>query len=381
MDLVRESCFGDRPSFMPADVSTAGAGGDPESSSQSQTVDHTPKDEKHPAEVAAEALAAKFQMQEGYISNGGDLGSETLTLQEAFSRVAEMPKCKGFSIMGPPPKPDEDVLVYFKDKWEVYVDEAQTWTSYRYDAAEVQASVASSESEGQSQVSGSNARAGRIGAGNVGQGNVNVLELGRGVNAITMPWGLALDSDEHVLWGPVLFETELWRSCWLTSRGIFNFRRPSALVAITSRRLVVVRYRTQGSLACMGIMHKAVVESVACVPLKWISGFNISETFTQQRAVITKKLADCCCLPSTSSTLTVQIMTNAGFGKTYLGALTVEQTAIPRTLDCQCYFESDKIIELRRWLGNLALFYYAAEDTPLALDLFTCEGGRGVAPS
>lgn len=326
-------------------------------------------------------LAAKFQKHAGYIPSGGDLGSETMTVQEAFARVLEMPTCQGFSILGSPKEEGEEVLVYFKNKWEVYVDEAQAWTSYRFAAAAPQpTSTSNSSLNGSSR--GSQANPGQINAGVIGNGNVNILEMGRGVNAITMPWGLALDSDERVLWGPVLFETELWRAlpAWMCCQGIFNSRRPSALVAITSRRLVVVRYRVLGSLACMGIQHKAAVESVACVPLKWISGFNISETYTQQRAVITKKVADCCCLPSTSSQLSVQIMTNAGFGKTYLGALTVEQTAIPRTLDCQCYFESDKIVELRRWLGNLALFYYQTEDT-LALDLFTCEGGRGVAPS
>merc|ERR1712045_718283 len=116
-----------------------------------------------------------------------------------------------------------------------------------------------------------------------------------------MPWGLTLEHDERVLWGPVLFERELWRVPWLCGQRCSNNRRPSALVVITSRRFAVVRYNQIGSLACFGWCIRSRVDSVACVPLKWVLGFSINETFADQRAIAAQVLSALCCLPSVSS--------------------------------------------------------------------------------
>merc|ERR1712039_170055 len=61
--------------------------------------------------------------------------------------------------------------------------------------------------------------------------------------AATQQWGLALASDEKVLWGPCLFHEELLRWCRCPQRRrskVTNLKSPTALVTITDRRLVIM---------------------------------------------------------------------------------------------------------------------------------------------
>lgn len=267
------------------------------------------------------------------------------------------------------------IEIFFKDKWDLYVHEEEAWTSYKLKDDEDE----ESQGEVMNHAMTEDRERARVESANVGTGHkINVLEFNKDYNTVNMPWGLALDKDEKVLWGPVLFEMELLRSCL---RGRVNFRRPSALVVITSRRLAVVRFRNNfNCLGCFGVCNKAVVESLACVPLKMVLGFAISEKFQLSKAIMARCINKLCCLPNTSSDLEIKIMTNAGFGKTYLGSLTIPQKLLPRASETKCYFEEQKVLELRRWLGNLALFYYDDVET-LALDLWKCRDGRGWWPA
>jgi hypothetical protein len=142
--------------------------------------------------------------------------------------------------------------------------------------------------------------------------------------------------------------------------------------------MAVVQYRNLSSAACFAYCHRAYVESVACIPLKWVLGFSISENFANQNNLASRVLSGLCCLPDVASNLRIKIMTNAGFGKVYLDPMTITQRSLPRTTEPRCYFEEEKVVELRRWLGNLALFYYeneAGEKT--GLDLWKCEAPEG----
>jgi len=318
-------------------------------------------------------LERQFEKHNGYISGGCDTLVETMTIQEAMQRCLALPDCEGFSFRGVPS--EEPVRVYFKGKWDLFVHAEETWTSFRF--------LPPGDNDNQAEFGHAqtvnNRMQGRVSNGKVANRRVNVLHFAQQVNALNLPWGLTLEHGERVLWGPVLFENDLWRAPWIFGRRCNNNKRPSALVVITSRRLAVVRYTNVGSLACFGWCYRSCVETVACVPLKWVLGFSINETFANQRAVAAQFLSSLCCLPSIASDLHIRIMTNGGFGKAYLGPLTISQTMLPRTAKPKCFFEEEKIIELRRWLGNLALFYYECEaGVPMALDLWRCEARDGL---
>jgi len=252
----------------------------------------------------------------------------------------------------------------------------EIWTSYRYVPLDNRESKVAMK-----RMHTVNAREeARISDGQLGNRRVQVLQFNQQVKALNVPWGLSLDHDERILWGPVLFETDLWRLGCL-GRRCTNNRRPSSLVVITSRRLAVVRYSSVSQLGCFGWCRKPQVETVACVPLKWVLGFSINETFVNQKAAAAQCLSSFFCLPKVASEMNIRIMTNAGFGKAYLGPLTIKQRLLPRVQNPKCSFEDDKIVELRRWLGNLALFYYECEDNKrMALDLWRCDSKDG-APS
>jgi len=64
----------------------------------------------------------------GYISGGGDIHTEEMTLEDAKKKAAELPACCGFCFQG-----DESagpVSVYFKDKFDN--TESSEWTSYSF---------------------------------------------------------------------------------------------------------------------------------------------------------------------------------------------------------------------------------------------------------
>jgi hypothetical protein len=194
------------------------------------------------------------------------------------------------------------------------------------------------------------------------------------------PWGLVLDDDEIALWGPVLYEQEIWRP-WCCPNSRKGMRAKKTLVTITTRRLVVVQFENWGPLACCGICYFSRISSVSVVPLRWVLGFFIAEEFSLRRAMLTRLIGNLCCWPNNVSTLTVKILTNAGLGKVFLSSLYVTQQCLPRGATPQSAFEDDKVLELRRWLGNLALFFVQL-DNPHArrepIDLFPC--AHGLAP-
>jgi len=188
-------------------------------------------------------------------------------------------------------------------------------------------------------------------------------------------WGLVLAPDERALWGPCLFEEEVMRAWCPHCRGARNRRRPSTLVTITDRRLVVIQYRSVGPLCCGGIFHRAPVDNVSIVPLKNILGFSIEENFSMQQSVVARKLARVFCRPISESSLKVKVLSNGGLGKVYLDALSVRQRALPLFLNPPCNFEEDKVLELRRWLGNVALFFAEGKVSKPVLELWRCERG------
>ncbi|OLQ11694.1 putative E3 ubiquitin-protein ligase HERC1 [Symbiodinium microadriaticum] len=170
-------------------------------------------------------------------------------------------------------------------------------------------------------------------------------------------WGLVLAPEERLLWGPCLFEEEVFRAWFPHRRGARNLRRPSTLATITDRRLIVIQYRSVGPLCCGGVCHRAPVDSVSIIPLKNILGFCVEEHFSLQQAMLARLLSRVCCRPLSESSLTVKVLSNAGLGKVYLGAMSVKQRVLPLHADPACNFEEDKVLELRRWLGNVALFF------------------------
>lgn len=173
-------------------------------------------------------------------------------------------------------------------------------------------------------------------------------------------WGLVLAAGERVLWGPCLFDEEvLVGFCCQARRSIR--RRPSAAVTITDRRLVILQFHSWGTLHCRGLCHRTLLTSLAVVPLRWVLGFCIEESFSVQQAALARMLGRCCCRSNSTSELTVRVLTNAGLGKIYLSTLSARQRVLPRAVDPPCNFEEEKVLELRRWLGNVALFFGSEE--------------------
>eukprot|EP00435_Cladocopium_sp_Y103_P047381 s677_g13.t3 len=194
-------------------------------------------------------------------------------------------------------------------------------------------------------------------------------------------WGLVMAPGEKPLWGPCLFEEEVFRACCPQRRGARNRRRPASLVTFTDRRLIVIQYRSVGPLCCGGICHRAPVDNVSIIPLKNVLGFSVEERFSMQRAMIVKLMAKACCRPMSESFLCVKVLSNAALGKVYLDSLSVRQRVLPLFADPPCNFEEDKVLELRRWLGNVALFFSGASEKVSqrpVLELWRCE--RGLAP-
>lgn len=186
-----------------------------------------------------------------------------------------------------------------------------------------------------------------------------------------------LDEGEKALWGPTLYEDEVWLPCCCPSRRQ-GLKCPSTLVTITNRRLAVVQFEGLGPLGCFGICRRSYITSVSVVPLRWVLGFCIEETFSLQRAMFARILGHCMCWPSNKSRLTIKSLTNAGLGKVYLSSLYVTQTLLPRGVQARSAFEDDKVLELRRWLGNVALFFVELDDPKrkkIAIELYRCVNG------
>jgi len=210
---------------------------------------------------------------------------------------------------------------------------------------------------------------------------LGVLPLITQVAIRNEPWSLVLDKDEICLWGPTLFEDDIWvPACCPNKRA--GFKAPTTLVTITNRRLAVVQFGYSGSISCGAICFRSFIESVTVVPLRWVLGFCIEETFALQRAMFTRLLGQCCCWPSNESRLVIKILTNAGLGKVFLNSLDVRQKLLPFGLRPRSAFEDDSVLELRRWLGNVALFFVELDDPnrkKIHIELWRC--AHGLAPS
>lgn len=177
-------------------------------------------------------------------------------------------------------------------------------------------------------------------------------------DARTEAWGLSITDGERILWGPTHFEQEVLRPwCCACRRRAPLLRRPSALVALTDRRLAVISFEHTGPMWCWRFCGRTHIASVAVVPLCFVLGFCIEEAFSVQRSFAARFLGKLCCEALSESALVVRVLTNAGLGKNYIKTLQVRQRSLPRSSEAACTFEEDKILELRRWLGNVALHF------------------------
>merc|ERR1712039_404625 len=79
--------------------------------------------------------------------------------------------------------------------------------------------------------------------------------------------------------------------------------------------------------------------------------------FSMQKAMLVRMIGTCFYRPLSQSNLIIRVLTNAGLGKIYLSSLFIRQFMMPFGLDPNCHFEEAKVLELRRWLGNVALFF------------------------
>merc|ERR1712032_162582 len=73
-------------------------------------------------------MASQFQKYRGFISHGGDICREQLTLVDAMEKASRTPNCMGFCFKGP--VTDGVVEVLFKDKWD-NMHGSKEWTSFR----------------------------------------------------------------------------------------------------------------------------------------------------------------------------------------------------------------------------------------------------------
>ena len=74
-----------------------------------------------------------FTTYSACIKSGGDIHKEVMTVEQAKHKCRElMPGCNGFTHQGG--ETSAPVMIWFKDKWQVYVDPEDTWTSYLIEA-------------------------------------------------------------------------------------------------------------------------------------------------------------------------------------------------------------------------------------------------------
>eukprot|EP00928_Gymnodinium_smaydae_P034531 TRINITY_DN24445_c0_g1_i1.p1 TRINITY_DN24445_c0_g1~~TRINITY_DN24445_c0_g1_i1.p1 ORF type:complete len:681 (-),score=86.45 TRINITY_DN24445_c0_g1_i1:510-2552(-) len=77
----------------------------------------------------------EFSYRNGFISRGGDLHKETMTVEEAKQKCEELPGCKGFCHRGA--VTSDPVEILFKDKWDNTVG-SNIWTSYKITASRLE---------------------------------------------------------------------------------------------------------------------------------------------------------------------------------------------------------------------------------------------------
>jgi hypothetical protein len=82
------------------------------------------------------AVDAKYSYVEhnGYLEEedeSSNIHVATLTFEGAQRWCDGHSKCRGFTHIGGPIKPSDDVEFFFKDMWSLAVDEEEQWTSYK----------------------------------------------------------------------------------------------------------------------------------------------------------------------------------------------------------------------------------------------------------
>lgn len=106
---------------------------DDENSEGEESEESDGSDESSEAESQEETFVFSFSVHDGYISEGADLHQESMTVEEAKRKCAELLACAGFCHKGPP---TEDVVeILFKSKWDNVTSAGNIWTSYKCDEA------------------------------------------------------------------------------------------------------------------------------------------------------------------------------------------------------------------------------------------------------
>jgi len=81
---------------------------------------------------------ASFAQHEGYISNGGKLLEQNMTVAEARVTCSKLPTCKGFTFRGAYDGDESKVRdIYLKNHWDVFADSSHPWVSFRRMSDEV----------------------------------------------------------------------------------------------------------------------------------------------------------------------------------------------------------------------------------------------------
>eukprot|EP00927_Polykrikos_kofoidii_P015507 TRINITY_DN16902_c0_g4_i1.p1 TRINITY_DN16902_c0_g4~~TRINITY_DN16902_c0_g4_i1.p1 ORF type:complete len:969 (+),score=117.98 TRINITY_DN16902_c0_g4_i1:168-3074(+) len=177
-----------------------------------------------------------------------------------------------------------------------------------------------------------------------------ILTSGLGLD----PWGVALVEGEELLWGPVVFEEDMFH-LWFSKKP--SLRRPSTVVAITSHRLVVLHFANIGCVACRGWFNYSYIKSLSSTPLKWVLGFCLQEHLQSQTTFLAVRCGLLCCRVPVRSDMVVKVLSNAGTGKAYINSLNVKQIVMPKTTEPKLFFEEESFTELRRWLGHIPSFF------------------------
>merc|ERR1712046_163298 len=60
-----------------------------------------------------------FSVHRGLLEEGGDIGSDLLTIEEAKVRCRELPGCKGFTFKGNDPDSAVPIMCYFKSHFKL----------------------------------------------------------------------------------------------------------------------------------------------------------------------------------------------------------------------------------------------------------------------
>ena len=186
-------------------------------------------------------------------------------------------------------------------------------------------------------------------------------------------WSFPYLEGERLLWGPVVYDMESL-GCFCCPRKRRLLRWPSGVLLITTHRLIVTQITTKQcasdrcNMMCMACecCRRGYISAIAFLPLSQVQGFSIEEAFRQQQGKALKKLRRTVCGPASVSGLTIRVLANLGMGKCYPPHLTVKQRTIGigEQMEKMC-FEESRVLEARKWLGNLSSFFMNSETAGL----------------